>query len=101
MIFEVCECHSPVAITCRGRAASCLLTAHYWHVQARLTARVPAESPAAVWAVFLLLTVLHIYANVQAMRSLHLASLNPARLDILVRHALQQVGLSAGHQAHA
>ena len=50
-----------------------------------------ADSPAGVWTVFLLLTVLHIYANVQAMRSLQLASLNPARLAILVQHAVCQV----------
>ena len=68
-----------------------------------------ADSPAGVWTVFFLLTVLHIYANVQAMRSLQLASLNPARLAILVQHAVCQVRLYqlpasssfAGHDTHA
>ncbi|BDA41824.1 RUS1 family protein C16orf58 homolog [Coccomyxa sp. Obi] len=48
--------------------------------------RSAADSPVAVWAVFLLLTVLHIYANVRAVRSLQLTSLNRSRMDILLQH---------------
>ncbi|EIE25577.1 DUF647-domain-containing protein [Coccomyxa subellipsoidea C-169] len=46
-----------------------------------------SDSPVAVWAVFLLLTFLHIYANVRAVRALQLTSLNCSRLDILLKHS--------------
>lgn len=41
-----------------------------------------------IWVIFLLLSVMHIYANIRAARSLQLTSLNPARLDILLAHYL-------------
>lgn len=44
-----------------------------------------------VWAAFIALTALHIYANVRAMRALRLRSLNCARLDVLLAHYLGQV----------
>ena len=40
----------------------------------------------ATWITFLLLTALHIYANIKAMRSLLLNSLNRPRLDLLLQH---------------
>ncbi|CAK0746816.1 hypothetical protein CVIRNUC_001720 [Coccomyxa viridis] len=50
-----------------------------------------------IWAIFLLLSVMHIYANVRAARSLQLTSLNPARLEIILAHYLStQVEGSAG-----
>ena len=45
-----------------------------------------AGSTAAVWAVFLALTVLHIYANVRAVRALEVRTLNAARLEGLLAH---------------
>ncbi len=39
-----------------------------------------------IWSIFLLLSFMHIYANIKAARSLQLTSLNPARLDILLAH---------------
>ena len=50
-----------------------------------------AGSALAIWAAFLLLTALHIYANVRAVRSLRLTSLNAPRLQLLLTHALRQV----------
>ncbi len=41
-----------------------------------------------IWSIFILLSVLHIYANIRAARSLQLMSLNPARLDILLAQYL-------------
>ena len=43
-----------------------------------------ADSAAAAWAVFALLTVLHVYANVRALRRLVLASVNQPRLDLVL-----------------
>ena len=47
-----------------------------------------------VWSVFLSLTALHIYANIRAMRSLQLTSLNRPRVDVLLAEYLKsrQVG---------
>jgi hypothetical protein len=42
-----------------------------------------------IWGVFLFLTVFHIYANVRAVRTLRLTSLNCARLDVLLEHYLR------------
>ena len=50
----------------------------------RLLATHPAGNTATVWVTFLLLTALHVYANVKAMRSLRLTSLNRPRVDILL-----------------
>lgn len=41
-------------------------------------------SAVLLWITFLSLTVLHVYANIRAMRSLVLSSLNPSRLQLLV-----------------
>ena len=43
-----------------------------------------AEVPWLIWASFLSLTALHVYANIKAMRALTLTSLNPSRLQLLV-----------------
>lgn len=43
-----------------------------------------AGLPALLWVTFISLTALHVYANVKAMRSLVLTSLNPSRLELLV-----------------
>lgn len=43
-------------------------------------------APATVWAIFVALTALHIFANVRAMRCLQLSSLNRPRLALLLRH---------------
>ena len=42
-----------------------------------------------IWAIFMLLSVMHIYANIRAARSLRLTSLNPARLEILLADYLK------------
>lgn len=48
-----------------------------------------------IWSIFLLLSFMHIYANIKAARSLQLTSLNPARLDILLaNHVATQVRVS-------
>ena len=46
----------------------------------------------AVWAVFLILTALHIYANVRAVRALQLTSLNCSRMDGLAEALLSLQG---------
>ena len=43
------------------------------------------------WLLFVLLTLLHIYANVKAMRCLVLHSLNPSRLELLLDTFLSKV----------
>ena len=43
-----------------------------------------------IWVIFLLLSVMHIYANIRAARSLQLTSLNPARLQILLADYLKE-----------
>ena len=48
--------------------------------------RAAATSVAAQWAVWVSLTCLHVLANWRAMRSLHLTSLNPERLAMLVAY---------------
>jgi hypothetical protein len=40
----------------------------------------------AAWLVFLVLTAVHVWANVRALRCLQLTSLNEARLLLLVEH---------------
>ena len=56
---------------------------------------------ATVWVTFLLLTALHIYANVKAMRSLHLTSLNRPRVDILLEsYSKGQVRRHATSRSH-
>ena len=43
-----------------------------------------AESSWAIWVVFLMLTFLHIYANVRAVCALQLTTLNRSRMDVLL-----------------
>lgn len=50
-------------------------------------ARVAAASAVVTWAAFLLLTWVHIAANVAAMRCLRLSRLNAERLAAIARHA--------------
>jgi len=45
----------------------------------------------AVWAVFLALTALHIFANVRAVRALEVRTLNAARLEGLLAHYVATV----------
>ena len=57
-----------------------------------------AGSTVAVWAVFLALTALHIYANVRAVRALEVRTLNAARLEGLLAHYVATVCTSAAPQ---
>lgn len=50
-----------------------------------LFTRATAGHAGAAWLVFSALTLLHVYANVRALRCLVLASLNQPRLDLLLR----------------
>ena len=43
-----------------------------------------AEVPWLIWASFLSLTALHVYANIKAVRALTLTSLNPSRMQLIV-----------------
>jgi hypothetical protein len=46
----------------------------------------------AAWAVFVLLTIFHVWANVRAMRCLVLTSLNVPRLELLLESHINEVG---------
>ncbi|GAB4822234.1 hypothetical protein N2152v2_009280 [Parachlorella kessleri] len=48
--------------------------------------RLTAGSAMAAWTVFVLMTWLHIFANIRALRCLHMTSLNRPRLDLLLTH---------------
>ena len=52
-----------------------------------------AGAPAAATLAFCLLTLLHVVANIQAMRALQLQSINPHRLQMLLRTFLAEVKL--------
>ena len=54
-----------------------------------------AGSAVAVWAVFLALTALHIFANIRAVRALEVRTLNAARLEGLLAHYAATVSASA------
>lgn len=54
--------------------------------------RLAAGRPALVWTAFCMLTTVHVWANVRAMRCLRIAGVNQARLGLLLRHYLCQVG---------
>lgn len=45
-----------------------------------------AESSGVIWVVFLMLTFLHIYANVRAACALQLTTLNRSRMDVLLQN---------------
>ena len=57
-----------------------------------------AGSHAAIWAAFLVLTALHIYANVHAMRALCLKTLNCARMDVLLENFLMHQVPNPDHE---
>ena len=59
-----------------------------------------AGLPVLLWATFISLTALHVYANVKAMRSLVLTSLNPSRLGLLVDTFYIKVQGSKVHVVH-
>jgi hypothetical protein len=46
--------------------------------------RISAKSTAAAWVAFIAMTVLHVFANMRAMRCLCITRLNPERLDIII-----------------
>jgi hypothetical protein len=50
-----------------------------------------ADNVAAGWLFFVVLTVVHIWANMRALRCLVLSSLNQPRLRLLLQHYMQQV----------
>ncbi|KAG2490919.1 hypothetical protein HYH03_010832 [Edaphochlamys debaryana] len=56
---------------------------------AAAAAAAAARNAALAWLVFIALTVLHVWANVRAMRCLVLSSLNQPRLEILVDRYLR------------
>ena len=58
-----------------------------------------AGSAIAVWAVFLALTALHIFANIRAVRALEVRTLNAARLEGLLAHFAATVSASAAPQS--
>lgn len=53
--------------------------------------RLASGSQLLIWAAFWLLTAVHVWANVRAMRCLCIHSLNQARLGLLLRHYLATV----------
>ena len=53
--------------------------------------RLAAGRQPLVWAAFWLLTALHVWANVRAMRCLRVHTVNQARLGLLLRHHLATV----------
>ncbi len=53
-----------------------------------------------IWVNFLSLTVLHVYANIRAVRALTLTSLNPSRLQLLVDTFYQQVQVTMHYCQH-
>ena len=50
-----------------------------------------AGAPLAATLAFCLLTLLHVVANIRAMQALHLQSINPHRLQMLLRTFLAEV----------
>ncbi len=56
-----------------------------------------ADVPTLAALSFCLLTLLHVVANIKAMRALQLQTINPYRLQILLRAFLKQVGLKGSH----
>jgi hypothetical protein len=50
-----------------------------------------ADHTGAAWAVFLVLTWVHVWANIRALRCLVLVSLNESRLQLLIQHYLTKV----------
>jgi hypothetical protein len=50
--------------------------------------RLTADSAVAGWVLFIVLTWVHVYANIKAMRCLVLHSLNAPRLDLLLARSV-------------
>lgn len=55
-----------------------------------------ADNVLAAWAFFLVLTWVHVWANIRALRCLVLSSLNQPRLRLLLQHYMAQVGGPGG-----
>ena len=55
--------------------------------------RLASGSQPLIWAAFWLLTAIHVWANVRAMRCLCIHGLNQARLGLLLRHYLATVSV--------
>ncbi|KAJ9512033.1 hypothetical protein QJQ45_004588 [Haematococcus lacustris] len=51
--------------------------------------RATADNASACWTLFVLLTAVHIWANLRAMRCLVLSGLNMPRAELLLRHYLE------------
>lgn len=62
------------------RAAACLLNA-----------AAAVDNFVAAWAFFAMLTAVHVWANIRAMRCLVLSSLNETRLKLLLQHYQEKV----------
>jgi hypothetical protein len=52
---------------------------------------VPAENVAAAWLFFAVLTWVHVWANIRALRCLVLSSVNEPRLKLLLQHYQDKV----------
>jgi hypothetical protein len=50
-----------------------------------------ADNVMAAWCFFLVLTWVHVWANIRALRCLVLSSLNQPRLKLLLQHYMEQV----------
>jgi hypothetical protein len=55
-----------------------------------------ADNVLAAWAFFLVLTWVHVWANIRALRCLVLSSLNQPRLRLLLQYYMAQVGEPGG-----
>lgn len=55
------------------------------------TVVVSTDNVVAAWCFFLLLTWVHVWANIRALRCLVLSSLNQPRLKLLLQHYMAQV----------
>lgn len=59
-----------------------------------------SENVLAAWAFFLVLTWVHVWANMRALRCLVLSSLNQPRLKLLLQHYVAQVGCCCVPDSH-
>jgi hypothetical protein len=53
----------------------------------------PADNVAAAWLFFAVLTWVHVWANIRALRCLVLSSVNEPRLKLLLQHYQDKVRL--------
>jgi len=63
------------------------------------TTHLVSGSPACAWATFLVLTALHVYFNVRAVRSLCLRGLNEPRLEVLAEEYLRSGAVMTPEEA--